>query len=873
MFTKMDGIISSLRRSTQQMKLEIQQNQSSQNFQPRFPECRGSDLSRRYLYPDGSTKKAPETEERASPEKARTKRYGQFFTPFPIALLACSAVVSADTEAIVDPMCGDGRILRAAAERRKFLHRNSVAPEERSSLLGVEVDANVATEAVRKNADFASTGQADKILRAEAFTELSHLLRQERSPQKFDAVVGNPPYVRYQDMEFLLDEMCPALVEAFETKLEGANRSEIAQKIVRASLLNTVIPLRGDSIDELADEALRSLRKSDELARRREDPLEACWIRLVEGYSGLSDLSLPSWLLSWPITSPGGRIAFVSTTTWQNREYGRPLRYFMHRFLKPIARIEQERRSWFPNADVDAALYVFEVREKDRARVPLTERSGGDHQVVQYRVLGSADLRKRSELLHQAKDMTGGSPASLPIAAHQVIDHLLKSDPEKTSRYEVNLVNEKEMMYDLMSGEDESDLLWKLEGETAQTSFHVDDRKSSQRVPGTLRRALNLPPSVHRKVRNLGEYNVQVCQGLRTGCNAFFYLQSPSDEKSKCLFGEHWPLDEINQALETPHSNMNHVEKIVRKVSEISGIVPSEPITDWKACQLVITDEEMGGMPCIFPNELLVPVVRYQSELGRIEVTLSDLRSHAFVVQNAATPEDYQQVVKKYGQDLIQLWHSEHDFDQLSSAPSEFIRLGENVTLKRNGRTVRIPEMSAVAPNSRQPSVEPGLFNPPLPPAWWYNLRIKPRHEARLFLPRVNSSSAEAGIYGKDDRVLIDANFSTFLTNGVSKWAILAMLRSTWFKLTLEHVSTPMGGGALKVEAAHIRRAPIPKFDQDDMNTLEVLGRRLVKEREKQEKLQIKIDQLVMEAISDTKELLVSKARSELRRKVEERRK
>jgi hypothetical protein len=36
-----------------------------------------------------------------------------------------------------------------------------------------------------------------------------------------------------------------------------------------------------------------------------------------------------------------------------------------------------------------------------------------------------------------------------------------------------------------------------------------------------------------------------------------------------------------------------------------------------------------------------------------------------------------------------------------------------------------------------------------------------------------------------------------------------------------------MGGGALKVEAAHLRRLPVPRLDANDWKTLSGLGRKL----------------------------------------------
>jgi len=60
--------------------------------------------------------------------------------------------------------------------------------------------------------------------------------------------------------------------------------------------------------------------------------------------------------------------------------------------------------------------------------------------------------------------------------------------------------------------------------------------------------------------------------------------------------------------------------------------------------------------------------------------------------------------------------------------------------------------------------------------------------------------------------ILIDANFSTVWAEN-SRWrarSIEALLNSSWARACMEAIGTPMGGGALKLEATHLRRLPMP---------------------------------------------------------------
>jgi len=66
----------------------------------------------------------------------------------------------------------------------------------------------------------------------------------------------------------------------------------------------------------------------------------------------------------------------------------------------------------------------------------------------------------------------------------------------------------------------------------------------------------------------------------------------------------------------------------------------------------------------------------------------------------------------------------------------------------------------------------------------------------------------------RSDQVVIDANFSTAWSDG-GVWtaaAISTLLRSTWVRACMEAVGTPMGGGALKLEATQLNRLPVPKL-------------------------------------------------------------
>ena len=103
-----------------------------------------------------------------SPSREKRKRLGQVFTPEEVAHTLVQWVIKSAADRLLDPACGDGRFLG--------YHNHST---------GVEFDAaNVAL--ARHRAPQARVHRAD-------FFQWAAITRE-----RFDAAVGNPPFIRYQ---------------------------------------------------------------------------------------------------------------------------------------------------------------------------------------------------------------------------------------------------------------------------------------------------------------------------------------------------------------------------------------------------------------------------------------------------------------------------------------------------------------------------------------------------------------------------------------------------------------------------------------------------------------------------------------------------
>src|SRR5690349_1402770 len=122
---------------------------------------------------------------RAHDTAALRKERGAFFTPSEISSFLVDWAIRSPSESVLEPSCGEASFLLPAGVGLKQLGGQR-RPSGR--LHGVEVHDASAREAERLLAD---AGVAAEIRVADFFDV------EPESP--FDVVVGNPPYIRYQN--------------------------------------------------------------------------------------------------------------------------------------------------------------------------------------------------------------------------------------------------------------------------------------------------------------------------------------------------------------------------------------------------------------------------------------------------------------------------------------------------------------------------------------------------------------------------------------------------------------------------------------------------------------------------------------------------
>ncbi len=213
----------------------------------------------------------------------RQRDLGQWFTPGPVAALTLAMTLPRprpDRLRLLDPACGDGAFLAAA---------RAMGVAE-SSLFGFEIDPGAAARC------------RDRLPRAAVVT--GDLFADDVGRDgEYDAVVGNPPYVRQERL--------------------SARR----KRIIRDRLARDWPDAPGDLLDRLVG---------------RGDLAVACLLRAVR------------------LARPGARLGFVVSSALLDAGYAGALWRLIADRGRVLAVVESPRERWFPQAAVNAVIVIIE---------------------------------------------------------------------------------------------------------------------------------------------------------------------------------------------------------------------------------------------------------------------------------------------------------------------------------------------------------------------------------------------------------------------------------------------------------------------------------------------------------------------------------
>jgi hypothetical protein len=203
-----------------------------------------------------------------------------------------------------------------------------------------------------------------------------------------------------------------------------------------------------------------------------------------------------------------------------------------------------------------------------------------------------------------------------------------------------------------------------------------------------------------------------------------------------------------------------------------------------------------------------LPAIRYQNDLGDKHSIKKEMLTHRLL----------------YIQE--ELFDASGNLRDESDRPlADHIAASDILEFESGGKPTRFRELSAVRTNIRMSGEV----------RQWYMLpALAKRHLPQLCISRVNYKIVRC--VHVCDGIVVDANFSTLWTEPRDMrtvYSVFALMNSTWVQACLESLATVMGGGALKVEAAHLRALPVPVPTGQLLASLQALGERLASDDKK----------------------------------------
>lgn len=435
-------------------------------------------------------------------------RYGQHYTPPDVARILAAFAIRSATDLVFDPSCGDGKLL---VEALRF--KNELAPrrpaQHAREVFGVDRSAHAVELGRSTGAQVAVCDFFD--------VEPTHTLKKSAGlPAAFDAILGNPPYIR----------------------------QELIGKKDKRRIENRL--------------------KTDRVMSP-----DIHWPH----WSGRSDIYVSFFAHAIRFLKPEGRLVFLTASSWLDVAYGAALREFLLENFRVIAVIESSREGFFENASINTAITVLE-READAARRkanhirfvrltrPLTEilsgelkASGSATSAAEFadsieRTLASGQFDTHSiRVVPQGELVTAGKPSSVVawgkfLRADDVFFRVLERGGTRLQP----LSDFARVRFGVKTG--------------ANEFFYL--KEDEQGAKGKGQREKGKGPGL------LALANVaSVRRGLTTGANEFFYLTRNGSGNSTSPIS-HFP---------SPIIEPQYLSPVVFSLKEISGILLDHPST------------------------------------------------------------------------------------------------------------------------------------------------------------------------------------------------------------------------------------------------------------------------------------------------------
>jgi len=272
-----------------------------------------------------------------SPEER--SKFGQFYTRVEVVDLINSFAIRTGDAKVMDPACGGGTFLVRAYARKRELDRARSHPELLQDLFGVDISPfathlttiNLATRDLVEEENYPQIARSnffdvarDKPLRQLPMPRTGRVGTKGHGKGQFrnvwiphlDAVVGNPPYIRQEEI--------PRSHKKRERGLEPGTKDYYLDLV------------------------------------RRESGAEL---------SGRSDIHCYFWPHAASLLKSDGFLGLITSSQWLDVEYGFRLQEWLLRNFEIVAILESVDEPWFVGARVATAVTILRRQCDDAARM------------------------------------------------------------------------------------------------------------------------------------------------------------------------------------------------------------------------------------------------------------------------------------------------------------------------------------------------------------------------------------------------------------------------------------------------------------------------------------------------------------------------
>lgn len=740
------------------------------------------------------------------------KENGEFYTEDSISKFISTLCMKShnnqDIKNILDPMSGNGMFLKNINDKNKKINLWGIEKNKFTSYICNQV---LTSDREQDNINIINKNLFDIDVYRGNTVETVDNKKINIPTQGFDIILGNPAYIRYQSLKYMIESI-PYDIKEFYEKI-GNNLDNDSEKTRFVNLyIRSILMSKNNSKEEILNN-LNELSRYKKIKIYKEDDN---WDRLIKSYSGLSDSTIPTWFLSYKLCKENGILGFITSDSWLRKEYGNYLKKFLVNSTKIKFILDMSNVECFEDAQVNTSIVIAEKSSC------INNNLTNNINIIKFKLINNKKI-DLNEVLTSI---------------------LLKNNIEiKESLYSEFIKFIEDLNYDY---EDEY-----INIRCVKQEKLLIDKQSKVINWGNYFESSSIIDQIidHRWI-SVEELDILVNQGLRTGYNDFFYFERLTIkkliEKNLIKYESIHKIDILDKYIE----ELSYEDR--RKIVFTEKVI-LPPNHDYSNDYILLTfnyktekGKEIGAIN--IEKKYVSKAIKSIKNISYYNIDKQKTNYYVLNTNNNITKSDYYSLMEKYDEQLFTKWINEG----LSIIPynvDKYINFYNSIDLMKDGKIMKVSDMPVLKKYQNKPSLQKK-------PTMWYNLNFTERHLPDMFINRVNSENIYVFLNDLSNKYLIDANFNTLTFINFTekeKLIYLALFNSTIFKLQLEKNCANLGGGALKVETAGIKISKLPKINELSKYTIKKLiklSNELLETKIKESnKIIYKIDKIIIQEL------------------------